>query len=502
MKKRIWIGLIVLVLLAAAGGGGYWAYTHYFTRTSTTQTQTLKTATVSQGDIVITADGTGNLLPSTEKTVAFLTTGTVTEVKVEIGDKVKAGDVLAKMNTVDLAAAVREATYTLEQARLALQKAQRKAEDGTDLAIAAQSLENARLGIVSAQGSYSSTLLTDITVELQKAKFWNDYWQSELGDAWLALQKNPNSDNAKIHYEDMGSRAASANATYLSLQQEADNNKTAAQRSLVSAQESYLSALSSYNDTKYSDPVKEAELTVLQAETKLTQAQEDLQNATLVAPITGTVTAVTIDAGNGISTGSTSSSTGSITISDLDTPKVQFYIEESDLSKVAVGNAVSMTFTSLADRTFTGKIMSVDPALVTESNVQAVQAYASIDPPTQPTTFMSGMSADVTVIAQETHNAALVPLEALRELTTGQYSVFVVNEDGTLELRQVQVGLKDLVNAEIKSGLTVGEVVSLGTQAATQTTKTTTQSSTSGQSQNAGGPMDGGMGGPPPGGMP
>jgi len=54
--------------------------------------------------------------------VAFLTTGTVTQVNVKIGDKVQAGDVLAKMNTVDLDAAVREATYTLEQARLALQR--------------------------------------------------------------------------------------------------------------------------------------------------------------------------------------------------------------------------------------------------------------------------------------------------------------------------------------------------------------------------------------------
>jgi len=107
------------------------------------------------------------------------------------------------------------------------------------------------------------------------------------------------------------------------------------------------------------------------------------------------------------------------------------------------------------------------------------------------------MSAEVTVIAQETHNAALVPLEALRELTTGEYSVFVVKDDGTLELRSVQVGLKDLVNAEITSGLTAGEVVSLGTQtASTQTTKASTQPSTSSQSQDMG-PMGGGFGGPP-----
>jgi HlyD family secretion protein len=477
MRKRVLISLIVLVLLAAVGGGGYWAYTRYFKRTSTTHAETTQTATVTHGDILITADGSGSVQPSDEKTVAFLNTGTVTEVDVQVGDKVKAGDVLAKMNTVDLDAAVREATYTLESARLALEKAQRKAEEGTDLTVAAQNLENARLGIISAQGSYSSTLLTDITTQLQQAKFWDDFWQSELGDAWLALQKNPNSDKAKIHYDDMGTRAAEAHANYLSLQQEADNNKVAAQRSLVSAQQSYVSALSSYNDVKYSDPVKEAELTVLQAETKLTQAQEDQKNATLVAPITGTVTAVTIKAGTGIGTSDTADSKGSIVISDLDTPEVLFYVEESDLSKVAVGNVVSMTFDAFGDRYFTGKVLRVEPALVTEGNTQALQVYASVDTPFEPATFLSGMSVGVTVIAQETLNAALVPLEALRELATGQYAVFVVKDDGTLELRLVQVGLKDLVNAAITSGVTPGEVVSLGTQArTTQTTRTQTQS--------------------------
>jgi RND family efflux transporter MFP subunit len=493
MKKRIWISLIVLVLLAAAGGGGYWAYKRYFTRSTTSQTQTLQTATVSRGDILITADGTGNLLPSAEKTLSFRVSGTVAEVKVKVGDKVKAGDVLARLDTLDLDNAIRDATYPLEQARLALQKAQRKAESGTDLAIASQSLEAARLGIVSARGSYSSTLLNDTTLSLQQAKFWNDYWQSELGDAWLALNQNPNSDSRKIQYEDKGSRAAEANASMLRIQLEADNNLTAAKRSLLSAQQSYLSALSSYNDTKYSDPVKEAELAVLQAETKLTQAQMNLQNATLAAPISGTVTAVTLEAGSGAG----SDSTGSITLADLDTPEVRFYVEESDLNKVVVGNQVSMTFESLSGRAFTGKIIRVDPALVSEGNTQAVQAWASVDRPSQPTTFLSGMSAEVTVIAQETLNAALVPLEALRELATGQYSIFVVKDDGTLELRLVQVGLKDLVNAEITSGVTPGELVSLGTQtASTQTTRTTTRSSTSSQSQG-GGPMDGGFGGPP-----
>jgi len=499
MKKRIGISLIVLALLAAAGGGGYWAYKRYFAKPTTARIQTLQTATVTQGNILITADGSGNLQPSAEKTMSFRVTGSVSAVNVQVGDHVKKGDVLATLDTVNLQNTVRDATYTLEQARLALKKAQSKAESGTELAIAAQSLENARLGILSAQTSYSSTLLNDTALSLQQAKFWNDYWQSELGDAWLALNQNPNSDSRKIQYEDKGSRAAAAHASMVLLQLQTDNNLTAAQRSLISARQSYLTALQNYNDAKISDPVKEAELTVLKAETALTQAQVNLEYARLIAPISGTITAVSIEADNSIS----SNSTGSITIADLDTPEVLFYVEESDLGKVAVGNAVSMTFEALEDRAFTGKVLRVEPELRTQGNTQALQVYASVDTPSEPTTFLTGMSVEVTVIAHEARNAALAPLVALRELTTGQYAVFVVKDDGTLELRPVQVGLKDLVHAEIKSGVKVGEVVSLGMQTTSQTTRTSTQSSTSSQQQQGGmgGPMPGGFGGPP-GGMP
>jgi len=70
MKKGIWIGLIVLALLAAAGGGGTGLYALFY-QVHDNQAQTLQTATVSQGDILITADGTGNLMPSDEKSVSF-----------------------------------------------------------------------------------------------------------------------------------------------------------------------------------------------------------------------------------------------------------------------------------------------------------------------------------------------------------------------------------------------------------------------------------------------
>jgi macrolide-specific efflux system membrane fusion protein len=69
-------------------------------------------------------------------------------------------------------------------------------------------------------------------------------------------------------------------------------------------------------------------------------------------------------------------------------------------------------------------------------------------------------------------------VQALRKLGEDQYAVFVVQPDGTLEMRAVEVGLMDYVNAEIRSGLQQGEVVSIGEKTNTssgQATPSTTQ---------------------------
>jgi multidrug efflux pump subunit AcrA (membrane-fusion protein) len=72
------------------------------------------------------------------------------------------------------------------------------------------------------------------------------------------------------------------------------------------------------------------------------------------------------------------------------------------------------------------------------------------------------MTAEVDLIAAETRNALLVPVEALRELSQGQFAVSVVTPTGELEVRAVTVGLTDPVNVEILDGLELGEVVSVG----------------------------------------
>jgi multidrug efflux pump subunit AcrA (membrane-fusion protein) len=150
---------------------------------------------------------------------------------------------------------------------------------------------------------------------------------------------------------------------------------------------------------------------------------------------------------------------------------LQFWVEESDMSGVAAGNRVEIIFEALPDDTFTGEVIRVDPALVTVDGTLAVQAWASVDLASRPDglLLLGGMNADVEIISAESRDTLLVPLQALRELGPDQYAVFVVQPDGEMMLRPVEVGLMDFVNAEIISGLELGEIVSTGVEESTET---------------------------------
>jgi multidrug efflux pump subunit AcrA (membrane-fusion protein) len=141
---------------------------------------------------------------------------------------------------------------------------------------------------------------------------------------------------------------------------------------------------------------------------------------------------------------------------------VQFWVEESDLKSVAVGHPVRFVFEALPDLTYDGEIVSVDPVLVQVDGTTAVQTWASIDTTSHPVNLLGDMNVEVEVVAGEATGALLVPIQALREIGEDQYAVFVVGADGKLDMRLVEVGLMDFVNAEIRSGLQRGETVSTG----------------------------------------
>jgi HlyD family secretion protein len=532
-RRRIpWIILVIVVVLAAAGGAYYYFRVRpaQAAQAAAAQAPTISTGTVTRGDLVISASGSGTLVPAQEVAVAFQTGGTLKELLVKLGDVVEAGQTLAVLDDTDLSDAVTQAEISLRLAQISLDTLTESA-DASEVASAQASLASAKASLAnltaapdsldllaaretlkSAQKKLDDLLAGPDPTEVKTAQYalenaknslWSqqvsrdaacggndhvkcDQAQASVGNADASVRKaqedldaamaGPTDDEIADARAKVASAQSSVNAL---LEKPSADELAAAEAQVAKAQDDLDSLLAGAAPAD----LEKAELSVQQAQMSLDTAKRNLAQVTLVAPISGTVTSLTAQAGD------TVGSTAIITLSDLAHPQLQFWVEETDMASAVPGNAVNIVFEALPDYTFPGKVLSVEPVLVTESNTTAVQALASIDLSEHPFKVLSGMNADVEVVAGEARNALLVPVEALREIAPDQYAVFVIQPDGEQVLRPVQVGLKDLVNAEILSGLQEGEIVKVGTAQ-----RTTTSSETSGSQQRQQGFPDGGPG--------
>ena len=451
-KRPFWIVLIVLVV---AAGGGYAYYSLVHRPGQASPEPVLATIQVRQGDLVISVSGSGTLVPTSEATLGFETSGYLEEVYVAVGDRVKEGDVLAKMEIDELELAIVEADIKIRLAQIELDN---KLEGPTDaeLASAEAAIKNAQATLQVAQLSYESDRNSSLDAAAN-AHYLEYLWYSER---YLAAQEAYAAGNiSQSEYEDALVKWRQAEADLDEALTEANLEQLGTANDVDQARNDVYQAMERLEDLQSGateEEIKEAQLELDQALLDLEDARADVEAATLRAPFDGTVVEITALPGEYIG------KSALITLAALEEPVLQFWVEESDMSGVAVGSRVDIVFEALLDQTFTGEVAQVDPTLVTVDRTLAVQALASIDTGSYSGDLLGGMNAEIDVISAESRDTLLVPLQALRELGEDQNAVFVVQPDGELMLRIVEVGLMDFANAEILSGLEVGEVVSTG----------------------------------------
>jgi len=454
-NKQLFVILTAVTLLAAVGGGYY--YSQAAPSEAPTSEETIKTARVRRGNLIVSASGTGTLIPSTEVSLGFRTGGILTKMSAQVGDQVEAGDLLARLDTAGLERAVTQAEIALRQAEIRLENAQeppddadvQKTQDAVDQADA--TLRLAQVNYEAAQSNVAvNEALEDVQLAHEEALNDYNYWLNEYnaGDAdyWFVDDAKQKLDAAKL---------ALARA-----RQRADQTVQTARNDLARAADLYnqaQSALAELVAGPAERTIESLRLDVRTVQLNLAAARENLANAGLSAPIASVVVAVEAEVGE------TVGAAPIITLASLDNPLVRLYIDEADLGKIAPGCEVEVIFNSMPDDTFVGHVTMVEPQLVLVDGVPMIQALAILDREnTSDAQFLpSGLNASVEVIGGRAQRALLVPIEAVKELAPGSYAVFVV-VDGQLKPRPIQVGLRDTSYAEIISGLEEGEEVSTG----------------------------------------
>jgi multidrug efflux pump subunit AcrA (membrane-fusion protein) len=161
----------------------------------------------------------------------------------------------------------------------------------------------------------------------------------------------------------------------------------------------------------------------------------------------------------GFTPGITARQTGSKEKQDVET-----YFDETDLGGISTGCPATVVFDALPKQTFSGLISQVAPALLESNGQKLVLGNITLDSAGTLSALGLPLGANTStdVTCTRAKNAILLAVEALNQDAGGQYTVSVLNPDGTIEKRVVEIGAQDLTSAEIRSGLSEGEQVIIG----------------------------------------
>ena len=409
-RKTIFITLFAALALIAA--------VVFFARPTTSEAAevpALQTAKVRTGDLVVTASGAGTVLPAAQVDLAFRSSGVVAELKAAIGDSVQNKQVLARLEENIQAEADFQALFT------------------------AEGIAQSQLALVAAQDALV-TAQNDV-IYLIGSEAW--YWQGQL-EKPEATQADKELAQSKLNY-------------FMGLRYIDESDIALARANLESARVALQDAQAALDIVQAGPDALTQPIAALGPEmAKLESARLTLENSRLVAPFDGELTAVNTVLGQTVGTSSV------MTIATTENLLVRFYLDETDLDKVAVGNRVSFTLDAYPNQPVDGEVVIVEPALQTIDGTPVVVVWASLPADTK-LNLMSGMTVEAEVIAGEARGALIVPVQALRELAPDSYAVFLVGENEQLTMTPVTVGLRDFANAEILSGVKAGDIVSTGT---------------------------------------
>jgi RND family efflux transporter MFP subunit len=239
-----------------------------------------------------------------------------------------------------------------------------------------------------------------------------------------------------------------------------------------------------------------AENAVASAEIALQDAKDNAAARTATAPMAGVITALSLENGDALSTGG---STSPMTITNPDTYQATITLAESDISTVEVGQKAVLTFDALPDLTLSGKVTRVDTAGTNNSGV--VSYTVVITPDVRDPSVKGGMTVSVNIITDIAADVLAVPSSTVKSSADGKYVQILDN--GTPANVTVETGMSNDSYTEITSGLTEGqEIITATSSSSGGTTATTTNRSQGNVLEGGGFIMQGTGGGTPPVGPP
>lgn len=205
--------------------------------------------------------------------------------------------------------------------------------------------------------------------------------------------------------------------------------------------------------------VRASQSAIVRSRVSRDNAKVQLDSTTVVAPRKGVVTIKYIEQGTIIPPGTSTFAQGTSIVQIADTTRmyVEVLVDEADVGRVEVDQAVNVTLESARRTPMRGKVSRVNPAATTASGVTSVKVRVEVEAE-EGVKLMPGLNASCEFIIKERHDVLVVPNPAIQEDGDKKFVEVMVAPE-TVERRDVQIGAVGNMNTEILSGVKEGEDV-------------------------------------------
>jgi HlyD family secretion protein len=233
----------------------------------------------------------------------------------------------------------------------------------------------------------------------------------------------------------------------------------AARNSVASAQAGLVSAQAKFNALMAPSPDVTLPLlaSVETARDNLATAQQNLNNATIIAPFDGQISQLNGNIGTQV--------TSSTVVFILLNPKlvrIDANVDQADINNLKVGQVANVTFDALTGRSYVASVAAIGLTPTIQSGVVTYVVSFAIDSAALPAGTpvpAPGMTASLTVQTSRTENALVVPNRAIKRAGRGPATVSLKGANDQPEPKTVVTGVTNGTLTQITSGINDGDLV-------------------------------------------
>ncbi|KYC37955.1 efflux transporter periplasmic adaptor subunit [Scytonema hofmannii PCC 7110] len=366
------------------------------------------TVSVQTKALTIRVEASGRVQPIKTVNIGSEVSGRLVARYVDRGDRVKAGQILARMRTAE-----KEATLAQSKGQLAEAEAEyNKVRNGNRK----EEISRAKAQVASAQAQLNFS-----TKKLERYR-------------WLAREGAISQMNLDEFIKEEQSARASLQEALQRLQELTSGSRP--------------------------EDIQQAAAKVTAARAKIKEIQAQLDASVIRAPFDGIVTQIYADVGAIVTPNAISSTTTSATSSSIlelaSGLEVLVDVPEANISQIKVGQKVKLIADSYPNRTFEGRLLKIAPKAEVEDNVTTFQVRVQLV--TGQSYLRSGMNVDAIFISQSTPNALMVPTVAITT-RDNHMGVLVADRQGETRFQPIKVGVTQDGQTQIIKGLKQGERV-------------------------------------------